>query len=113
MKSIEFFIDKANSFITSLNTLELVDFYSNETTDDIYNEPIKDNKSLYLLQSKELEDVKFQIALMFSEFDNGFLFSQKLDSFKNENMYSNVPIKKHLLDVNELFLAYLNEYRVE
>lgn len=113
MKSIEFFINKTNSFITSLNELELVNFYSDDTTDDIYQEPLKDNENLYSSQSKELEDIKFQMALMFSEFDNGFLFSQKLENFKNNNSFSNEPIKDHLLDLNELFLEFLNEYRLE
>jgi hypothetical protein len=112
MKPNTFFIGKAESFITELNLMKLVEINYEEFTNNIDQKRITGNKSNFDIQRTELYDLKFHIKLMFSEFDNGNSFLQKLEDFNNINPFSNEPLKNHLLKTTQLFLDFLNEYRV-
>ncbi|WP_395045985.1 hypothetical protein [Flavobacterium sp.] len=113
MKSTEFFIAKAESFLEELNKLELIPYYSDGLTNDIYKEPVKANDSNFTSQTKELDEIRFQMNLMFSEFDNGELFRKKLNGYKTSSWFDNTPYLNHLVNINDLFIDFLNEYRVE
>ena len=102
MKNTSFFKQKAESFLEQLNSLNPKDYKFNHF----------DNNNDYSNQSKELEDIKFQIKLMFSEFDNGNLFLEKLNSFNNvDAIFDNQPKIIFLKEINKLFIDFLVEYR--
>lgn len=107
MKLTGFFIEKAESFLEELRPIKLASFeFAEAANDDASNEPN------FASQTNELNDIRFQMNLMFSEFDNGKLFNKKLNDF-NKTLFDNTPFLKHLININELFLDYLIEYRVE
>ncbi|MBP6038572.1 MAG: hypothetical protein KA523_00070 [Flavobacterium sp.] len=112
MKPINFFIEKSESFIEKLNSIELVEYQFGFATKDIYGESDSVNNSEYENQQSELSEIKFQIKLMLSEFDNGRLFSERLNSLKPNYSTSNEPLKNSLVKNTQLFLDFLNEYRV-
>jgi hypothetical protein len=112
MKPINFFIEKSESFIEKLNSIELVEYQLGNTSKDIYGESDDISNSEYENQQSELYEIKFQIKLMLSEFDNGTLFSERLDNFRQKFSFSNEPLKNSLVKNTQLFLNFLNEYRV-
>ena len=112
MKPVNFFIEKTESFITKLTSMKLVEFDLVTLTNDIYQDRELGNNSTYNKQSEELKELKFQIKLMFSEFDNGSLFSEKIENFQSSNIFSNEPLKSNLLKTTQLFIDFLNDYRV-
>lgn len=112
MKHVNFFLEKSESFIIKLNSLKLVEFQLGNTTKDIYGENDNVSNLEYENQQNELYEIWFQIKLMFSEFDNGFLFSERLDNFKFNTFFSNEPLRNSLVKNTQLFIAFLNEYRV-
>jgi hypothetical protein len=112
MKPINFFIEKSESFIEKLNSIELVEYQLGDTTKDIYGESDAVSNSEYENQQSELYEIKFQIKLMLSEFDNGTLFSERLDNYKSKSFFSNEPLKNSLVKNTQLFLDFLNEYKV-
>lgn len=89
------------------STIKLASFEFGEAANDIAS--IEPN---FTSQTNELNDIRFQMNLMFLEFDNGKLFNKKLNDF-NKTLFDNTPFLKHLVNINELFIDYLNEYRVE
>ena len=113
MKSTDFFIKKSESFIEELGLIKLEPFFSDEKTTDIYEESIPLKGSRFNEQKEELNEIKFQMALMYSEFDNGTLFSERLSNYKNTDWFSDEPYLQFLIELNELFIEFLKEYRVE
>lgn len=111
MKPTIFFTKKAESFLEQLNNIKLVEFdYS--ISNDIYKDIINGDNSEYSTQSELLHNIKFQIKLMFSEFDNGELFLQRIDNFKSKNIFKhNFEEHENLKKVTELFIEFLKEYR--
>lgn len=104
MKNASFFKQKAEGFLDQLNSLNPKYYEFNYTE--------KYNNDDYLNQSKELEEIKFQIKLMFSEFDNGNVFLEKLNSFNNTDaIFDNQPKIIFLKGINKLFIDFLDEYR--
>ena len=112
MKPINFFIEKSESFIAQLNSMKLAEFQLGNTSKDIYGESDTISNSEYETQQNELYEIKFQIKLMFSEFDNGSLFTERLDNFKSTTFFSNEPLRNSLVKNTQLFIDFLNEYRV-
>lgn len=110
MKPTEFFKDKAESFLKQLNEIQIVEFKFSFTK-DIYQERIDGENSEYYAQSELLSDIKFQMNLMFSEFDNGEAFIKKLNDFSPKNVFGNFENLEHLKKIDQLFLDFLNEYR--
>ena len=82
-------------------------------TANLYQESIGADNVAYNEQKEYLEDLKFQMKLMFSEFDNGSLFSKKLNEkyngihFDSGAIFSNKPFANYLVDVNHLFIEFL------
>ncbi len=111
MKPTNFFTKKAESFLELLNIFKLVEFdYS--ISNDIYEDTINGNNSEYSTQLELLYNIKFQIKLMFSEFDNGELFLQRIENFKTKNIFKhNFEEHENLKKVTELFIEFLKEYR--
>jgi hypothetical protein len=111
MKPTNFFTQKAESFLEKLNNIKLVE-YNYSISNDIYGDTINGDNSEYDTQSELLNDIKFQIKLMFSEFDNGNLFSQRIENFKTKTIFKhNFEEHENLKKVTELFIEFLKEYR--
>lgn len=110
MKTIEFFKNKAESFLKQLNEIQIVEFKFS-ISKDIYQQKISGDNTEYYAQSELLKSIKFQTNLMFSEFDNSELFIEKLNDFSPENILGNSENLEHLKNINQLFLGYLKEYR--
>jgi hypothetical protein len=118
MKTADFFLEKSESFNKELKEIKLVPYDTGSTTSDIYKDIINRENSEFTEQGKFLEDIKFQMRLMFSEFDNGFLFNEKMDKeYKNisiaKSFSSHQPFIDHLIKTNELFIKHLKDYRIE
>ncbi|WP_026729482.1 hypothetical protein [Flavobacterium denitrificans] len=113
MKTTQFFIDKAESFLVELRSFELVPYNLDSITDDIYKDPLETDNRNYTIQSQDLKEIKFQMNLMFTEFDNGKLFEERLNNFTSADWFSNKPLLNHLILLNELFIDFLEEYRKE
>lgn len=111
MKPTIFFTKKAESFLDQLNNIKLVEFdYS--ISNDIYKDTINGDNSEYDIQLELLYNIKFQIKLMFSEFDNGELFLQSIENFKTKTIFKhNFEEHENLKKVTELFIEFLKEYR--
>ena len=111
MKPTIFFTKKTESFLEQLNNIKLVEFdYS--ISNDIYKDIINGDNSVYSAQLELLYNIKFQIKLMFSEFDNGELFSQRIENFKTKTIFKhNFEEHENLKKVTELFIEFLKEYR--
>ena len=107
MKKTSFFIEKTESFIKQLKAIELVESRYFTNTDDLKSE----NDKIFNEQKNELSEIEFQVKLMLTEFDNGTLFIETLDSSYEFSMFTNEPKKNRLLKTNQLFLDFLNEYR--
>ncbi len=71
-----------------------------------------DNHNDFLKQFNEIEHIKFQMNLMFSDFGMGYFFSDELNDFIPENEFNNQFYLCHLIKVNGLFMDFLKEYRI-
>jgi len=112
MKPISFYKEKAELIIEKLNKIELAEFNYGSLTGDIYQDTISGDNSKYNEDTEEINKIQFDIKLMFSEFDNGSLFLQKIENFTSTNIYSNEPLKNHLLNTTTLFVEFIKEYRI-
>lgn len=108
MKDTKFFIEKSKTLIIDLKESEIERFESffdkNDTTSMF--EVKKNNRN-------KIGELEFQIKLMFSEFDNGQLFLQKIESFDNRMRFNDEPKRAFLVDTLKTFIAYLEEYRIK
>jgi len=113
MKPTKFFLEKSESLIIKLNSIELVELNLNwDKPKDIYGEINDSSSANFYSQKEELSEIRFQIKLMFSEFDKGVLFSERLDNFTSNAFLSNEPLKNSLVENLQLFIDFLKEYRV-
>lgn len=113
MKPVDFFVTETEAFLEELNTITLIPFKFTRTS-DIYNEVIegKGENNEHYAQLKQIDDIKFQINLMLSEFDNGQLFIDKLNNSPKYDISDNTTTLDRLKDVCQLFLNFLNKYRL-
>lgn len=104
-----FFINKANSFISELSDIDTEKLTSEKDTE--INGITTYFNSNHYKQNLLLKDIGFHIKLMLSEFDNGKIFIDRLDNVESNKIITNKGLKEHLLDINHLFISFLNEYR--
>lgn len=107
MKPVFFFLQKAESFLEELSAIELVPYQLENLSDDFYQDSPEDNHNDFSKQFIEIEHIKFQMHLMFSDFDKGHFFSDKLNNFIPENQYDNKYYLYHLININILFIDFL------
>jgi len=113
MRNTDFFITKSKSFLSELNSIELVEYDYGKTTDDIYKDSINGDNTEFGKQKSKLNEIELQINLMLSEFDNGNLFIEKLKDYNHiMRFYNNDKQLNQLLKVINMFIDFLNEYRV-
>ncbi|MCG8839043.1 hypothetical protein PL372_11115 [Tenacibaculum dicentrarchi] len=111
MKPTEFYQKKTEDFIKQLNKMKLTEFNYNFFTNDIHQDSTSENNSKYNQDKKELEEIKFDIKLMLTEFDNGSLFLERINNFSTSNLFSNEPLKNNLWEISSKFVEFLKEYR--
>lgn len=112
MKPALFFLQKAESFLEELSAIELVPYQLENLSDDFYQDSPEDNHNDFFKQLGEIEHIKFQMNLMFSDFDKGHFFSAKLNDFTTENKYDNKAYLNHLIKINIVFMDFLKQYRL-
>ena len=102
MKSADFFIAKA---IVCINSID-------EILPNVVSSPFSD-ETKYAEQSKTLSDLSLKIKLLFSEFDNGELFKDKIISIDENKMLwgKRNEVLKQYYDVLSLFIKHINEFR--
>ncbi|MFD2920888.1 hypothetical protein ACFS6H_14285 [Terrimonas rubra] len=113
MKSVDFFIDKANEYIETATSLSLNLIPRLKFSDGI-------NKSYELeAQERNLSDLYLKVRLLFSEFENGDIFFSELKPMYDETGLSKLfpnfeedklTKTKHIL---ELFIGHINEFKKE
>ena len=106
MKTLDFFIDKANEYSNEID--EIVNNYISR-----YSEEAFENSPEYTKQKLDISDLKLKIKLLFSEFDNGELFKSeiiKADESGNYTLKDDELLKvyKHILS---LFVDHIVEFR--
>lgn len=104
MKETSFFKTKAESIKKETENINTVD-YSHS-----------DNNKEYENQKEQLDNLLIQTKLMFSEFDNNKIFMDSIqkdyvDKSDVESLFSNQPLKTHILKNLTLFIEFLEEYR--
>ena len=99
MKSADFFIKKAQEYLTSID--EITPNYISLA--QAMNE--QQYEAQYKAQSAKFDDTILKIKLLFSEFDNGKLFTDRIDDVHDVALLESY---KHVLN---LFIEHLNEFR--
>jgi hypothetical protein len=113
MKNIDFFVKKSNSFLSELNSIELITYDYGTPSKDLYGESFDSENTKFHKQKSKLNEIEFQMNLMLTEFDNGKLFIEKLKDYKQlERYHNNDKQLNHLLKVINKFIDFLKEYRV-
>jgi hypothetical protein len=110
MKPIDFFITKANSYLTQIEIISNAyipyDFSGDFSSFDRKNP--ERNK-----QQKEISNLDLKIRLLFAEFDKGEFFIAKLDISKSN--FANLVDEKYFLEYSketlELFIEHLIDFR--
>jgi hypothetical protein len=103
MKSADFFIEKANEYIKSIEEI-LPNIFSK------YSQGL-DPTPEYIEQSEKISDLKFKTKLLFTEFDNGELFINKITDIDDARVrYGEDPLEKykHILS---LFVEHIKDFR--
>lgn len=108
MKDTKFFIEKSKTLISELEELNF------DSTDGW----LDNGDTTKSFKSREnnnelIGEVEFQIKLMFSEFDNGQLFFDKLENYRHFSYFGHEPKRTFLVDTLKTFIIYLEEYRVK
>lgn len=104
MRTADFFIEKANSYLITVEKIE-----SNYKNDSL------GPNSEYHIQQKEISEIKLKIKLMFAEFEHGNLFSKRIDEIEG-TYFRLLGEKSNLLDYGSLlnlFIDHVKEYRSE
>ena len=104
MKTSEFFIEKATEYIADIERI---------TTNYIPFSPNRE-KPGFQEQSDEISDLKLKIKLLFSEFEHGHLFVEKVIGTKNNVNYNSVNQDQLLVVFRRylnLFIEHLRLYR--
>lgn len=105
MKSADFFIDKAQTYLTEID--EIIPNYIDWVSEGFNDSP------RYKAQSAKIDELMFKVKLLFSEFDNGKTFNARIDEV-DSNMRRMTHGLEHLKEckhVLNLFIEHLNEFR--
>ena len=107
MKSTDFFLDKAKQYVSEIDTV--INSYKNYI--DAYSDPAAMKK--YNAQKTQIEDLELKSQLLFSEFDKGDIFNERIKSSeKSRNPFTQqtetLSVYKRTL---ELFIEHINEFR--
>ena len=107
MKSTQFFLQKAKSYVDEINTI-ISDYHEC----DINN--LFSIDTPYAIQQKSISQLKLKINLLFSEFDKGEFFLNEIKKVDSSilnwgrNEEENFKSYQSLL---ELFIDHINQYR--
>jgi len=104
VKTAEFFIEKATEYIAEIERI---------TTNYIPFSPTRE-KPGFQEQSDEISDLKLKIKLLFSEFEHGHLFVEKVIGTKNNVNYNSVNQDQLLVVFRRyltLFIEHLRLFR--
>lgn len=105
MKSADFFIDKANEYIKSIDEVlpNLLSPYSQGF----------DPTPEYRKQSEKISDLRLKTKLLFTEFDNGELFKNKIVGIDENKMlwFKEDELLKQYKHTISLFIDHINEFR--
>jgi hypothetical protein len=107
MKSLDFFLDKAKQYVSEIDTV--MKSYKNYI--DAYTDPA--TMKMYNAQKIQIEDLELKSQLLFSEFDKGDIFNERIKaSEKSKNPFAQqtetLSVYKRTL---ELFIDHINEFR--
>ncbi|WP_316633076.1 hypothetical protein [uncultured Flavobacterium sp.] len=107
MRSVDFFIRKAEFFLEELSAIELVPYQCRGFSDDFYKESLDEWHDDFFAVMSELKHIKSQMELMFLEFNQGAYFLAKLNDFIPEIEDVNRYYLYYLIRINEMFIAFL------
>lgn len=104
MKETSFFKTKANYLKQETEKIKLIDYNFSEDNAEYNN------------QKEKLDYLLIQTKLMLSEFDNSEIFIENINKKHTDNtdalsLFSNQPLKTHILKNLTLFIEFLEEYR--
>jgi hypothetical protein len=107
MKSTDFFIDKANEYIKSIDNI-LQNFTSKYSGGFDKSPELKE-------QERKISDLQLKIRLLFSEFDKGDIFYSNLKYYYEDSMSRLYTTDEEILKKSkhtlELFIDHLKEFR--
>jgi hypothetical protein len=110
MKPIDFFITKANNYLTEIEIIDKTYIPYNYSGDFLSVDRQTPERTK---QQKEISNLDLKIRLLFAEFDKGELFIAKLDKAKSNSAY--VFDEKYILEYSketlELFIEHLKDFR--
>ena len=105
MKSTEFFLEKAREYISEINLIisDYIEFNSNSFS---YDTP-------YAVQQSSISEVKLKIKLLFSEFDNGQFFVERINEIESDILtsFDRDERLKSYISTLELFINHINQFR--
>lgn len=115
MKTNDFFLKKAHGFKNELQEMVIVPF-SGSIINDIYGETREGDNTEFDNQRKDLQDITFQISLLFLE-SNSPVFVSKLEESEvvnafNRSHHDNSLYVKQLIRIIDLFIGFWEEYRM-
>ena len=116
-KSADFFKSKAVELKSQLEELEEIEKYTEqgEGTLDLASQDwvlTPKTKTPYDLQHEEIKEIRFQVQLLFREFDQGEPFLNRLDENTDMSfLFENQKIKNHIIHILNLFVQFIEDYR--
>jgi len=106
MKTTDFFVEKANEYIKTIEEIIKNLLPEIPLGFDHFNPPIE-----YVEQSEKISDIKLKTKLLFSEFDNGELFNNQINTI-DKNQILNIFKEKVLENYKHVLLLFIEHLKI-
>lgn len=108
MKSSDFFIEKAKQYVSEFDSI-----ISDSIEFDINSPLAFSSRTPYAIQQISISELKLKTKLLFSEFDNGEFFVQRLNEIESDirtSLDGDERLKSYVSTL-ELFIDHINQFR--